>query len=596
MRYWKIVVKKWYTIKGGAPDEVRKGKYLKYTMWLSESSKATGAGTNCEYTYEQMFPGNNAVRVVLGLVVRGLLIGKVVESRSIIRIHEEISPSLPHTMEINDSMIQNIKEILGEQLNQEWDIYVDGSYKKIGGNIKSIMDEEEAEVEAGASLVFVKRVSDWYKYDVYQFRVHGARGHRIKSGFDMKLVGLTYACLVQRELDLNAIIFTDCEAAMKSLGGKSRMRYWSNKSDHLLLFAGTSAYRSASVYKVKGHPERTEVDCTKWTRHILGNHMADIGANCHTTGMVKLCLKMNFVNLSITNVLKSISLWVPFFWGDQEGMPVLETYTERVNRVRLAAYLVTRDKYRAARGLPSKWSGRTVKFAARLWELQRRGKADVSRMIRICWDWYQHGGNIRKQDRSNRGLCKLCKCEDSQEHWMSMCQNLGAVEIMNRTRERVQKAVDAKIIEQPDAFKFGMKLLELSARPGSGYMVKMGFYSQSDLNNMSKQFPEKYLETEWKAMETIAVEMGLIWVEGIERLYAHKIHNGLSPPNEEYYAKKNIDRLQRIKTAKMRKEEKIKRKPSISKEKSKDDYKRLYDAIYTKKTLLSNGCVRTGVG
>ena len=250
------------------------------------------------------------------------------------------------------------------------------------------------------------------------------------------------------------------------------MRYWSNKSDHLLLFAGTSAYRSASVYKVKGHPERTEVDCTKWTRHMWGNHMADLGANCDTTGMVKLCLKMNFVNLSITNVLKSISLWVPFFWGDQEGMPVLETYTERVNRVRLAAYLVTRDKYLAARGLPSKWTGRTVKFAARLWELQRRGKADVSRMIRICWDWYQHGGNIRKQDRSNRGLCKLCKCEDSQEHWMSMCQNLGAVEIMNRTRERVQKVVDAKLIKQPDAFKFGLELLDVPRRPGSGYMFK----------------------------------------------------------------------------------------------------------------------------
>ena len=210
-----------------------------------------------------------------------------------------------------------------------------------------------------------------------------------------------------------------------------------------MLFAGSEAYRMANVYKIKAHPETTEKDKRKWTRHMYGNHLADRAAACETGQVLELGLSdNNFISLQLCDVLKSISLSVPFYWGEKDGTPVLEPYNERANRMRLQAYLIRRDQYRAERGLPMKWKNRTVRHAARLWGLTKRSRPDASRIVRICWDWYQHGGNIRKQDRSNRGLCKLCDREDSQEHWIACCTNLGCVAIRKYTKERVQHYCD----------------------------------------------------------------------------------------------------------------------------------------------------------
>ena len=179
---------------------------------------------------------------------------------------------------------------------------------------------------------------------------------------------------------------------------------------------------------------------------------------------------------------------------------------------------------------------------------------------------------------------------------MACCPNLGCVAIRKYTKERVQHYCDQLLIEKPESYKLGMKLLELSEEPGSGYMIKMGLYSPEDLLNLKKKFQQDYQPTEWKELEEMVIAVGLIWIEGIERLYAHKIHNGRSPPNEEYYAKRISDRAERVKASKLESDERKKRKKVATKSEKMSHYQGLEAAVYTKKTLLSNGCVRVGVG
>ena len=179
---------------------------------------------------------------------------------------------------------------------------------------------------------------------------------------------------------------------------------------------------------------------------------------------------------------------------------------------------------------------------------------------------------------------------------MTSCPNLGCVAIRKYTKERVQCYCDQMIVEKPEAYKLGMNLLELSEEPGSGYMIKMGLYSPEDLLKLGKKFPNEYQPVEWSELEEVVLGVGLIWIEGIERLYAHKIHNGRSPPNEEYYAKRISDRADRVKASKVEREEKKKREKVATKSEKMSHYQGLEAAVYKKKTLLPNGCVRVGVG
>ena len=150
-------------------------------------------------------------RVVLGQPGMQLRKGVMTQTRKVIRLHDEINPEKPRMMEYVDEQMEKIRDVLAADSAQEWDVFVDGSYRKNRGGIESIIDNDQVKLEAGAGIVFIKRSEDWYKHRVYNFRITGVKGFRIKSGFDMELIALSYVCLIQQKLELNAIIFTDCE-------------------------------------------------------------------------------------------------------------------------------------------------------------------------------------------------------------------------------------------------------------------------------------------------------------------------------------------------------------------------------------------------
>ena len=73
-------------------------------------------------------------------------------------------------------------------------------------------------MEASASLIFIQRTTDWRRKRVVAISLTEGGAHRLKSAFPMELLALTAADLLVRKLGLNAVIFSDCTAALKSLG------------------------------------------------------------------------------------------------------------------------------------------------------------------------------------------------------------------------------------------------------------------------------------------------------------------------------------------------------------------------------------------
>jgi len=203
--------------------------------------------------------------------------------------------------------------------------------------------------------------------------------------------------------------------------------------------------------------------------------------------------------------------------------------------------------------------------------MEWKNGADKSRMVRIGWDWYQHGGNKRKHNRRDRGICEMCDQPDSQAHWMSECRNLGCERIRTKYCEEINKYIQG--IEDDEVLAaFCKELQMLGNKEGSGHMIRLGFYGVTELDYLYTKFPENLPEARWKKFEKAALEMGYIWIEGTLRSYVHKLHRGKGEPNEEYYLRIRSNRAARaergIKLAEKR--------AAGKKEKSKSDLLKLY--------------------
>ena len=105
-------------------------------------------------------------------------------------------------------------------------------------------------------------------------------------------------------------------------------------------------------------------------------------------------------------------------------------------------------------------------------------------MVRIGWDWYQHGGNKRKHNQRDK--------PDSQSHWMSEYRNLGCERIRSKYGEKIKQYIE-NIKEDEELAEFCKELQKLGTQAGSGHMVRLGFYGTQDLDILSMNFPRNLI-------------------------------------------------------------------------------------------------------
>ena len=73
-------------------------------------------------------------------------------------------------------------------------------------------------------------------------------------------------------------------------------------------------------------------------------------------------------------------------WSTAGHAPLLGGLRSTVSTLSLTAYLSTRDGSRALRGAYHQWAGASARFAARIWDLGKRGIAQNGRKVRHLWE------------------------------------------------------------------------------------------------------------------------------------------------------------------------------------------------------------------
>jgi len=95
----------------------------------------------------------------------------------------------------------------------------------------------------------------------------------------MELFGILVSLAILLHLDILSTIYSDCEAAVKSLynhrNSKKPIRASTRDANILSIASAHLVSQNTSVKWVKGHPERTAKDADVWTKNMWGNHLSD---------------------------------------------------------------------------------------------------------------------------------------------------------------------------------------------------------------------------------------------------------------------------------------------------------------------------------
>ena len=148
-----------------------------------------------------------------------------------------------------------------------------------------------------------------------------------------------------------------------------------------------------------------------------------------------------------------------WYWGDSSGSPVaLQPLITHLHEQLHIQYLADRDKYRATlpTPLPRYWYDNTLRYAAKVYEMQQCSASSLSTRIRIVMNKGWHGGNRIKSKKATEeaGFCYLCGSEDSQAHWLQHCTDISLsearkaakLEIQNYSRELIPSAISSALL------------------------------------------------------------------------------------------------------------------------------------------------------
>ena len=398
----------------------------------------------------------------------------------------------------------------------------------------------------------------------------------------MELLALTAADLLVRKLGLNAVIFSDCTAALKSLGDHGRLRYMANKQNLLLL--QQSKWLTARMRHVRSHPERYSANRDEWTRHMWGNHMADRACIPDYTDFGEL-QDLEVLSLTTKQALGLFTHEDSLYWTDLDGNPTLSTFDNAFDEHLLTDYQNKRDDYRKLRepAEAPKWSGplrRSIQFACECAEMKSKTEGDKARMLRILWDHFMHGGNYRKMG-INDGKCKLCQQPDSAQHWISHCAHPAAVASRARTQTLVEDHLATLTEHDPKVQHFVKILAMCTYRHEEGYMHKLSMIPHGRLTEIGNAMGVGTVtEEERCCYRREALQLGIILMDGVLVDYVHKRTNGKLDGLKQLAERQLVRQLKKVASDKRAKERKQKRdkKPKVSKQTRMTDYLRLEES------------------
>ena len=500
----------------------------------------------------------------------------------------DVPPTIPgKAVEVVHKIVADIIRAIGDDPGP-LDFFTDGSWKKAGGPINSVFCPESVILQASAALVIIRRDDNWKELQMISVALTNGEDSLPGSVYPMELLGLSIALKVAEMGNLDAHFYSDSTSAIQAIKQPHRIRYQANKSNLLLLKAATG--KAKNIHHVRAHPEKVQTAKSLWTRHMMGNHIADRTAveDYSTLTQLQETARITRLTYTVEDSLKALTYEECYYWANEKGTPTLQTFQEIIDNLRCSEYAAKRDMARMQRNEEPKWSGRSYQHAALCAELQHRNKGDRARLLRIMWDLYYHGGTQKKFDGKHEGLCNLCSLPDSAEHWMIECRagDINTPPISYRTalgyelEEYLQGFEDQQTME----YKLAKGLVEASydINDTYAYHIYLGQLSASQTEKIALQMGISSLnENERKKLQQIAVDIGKIFINYVIKQYVYKRSNGKKEATDGYFAK-HIKRVQQYKLKKKAKGHKRQEKLIREKEVKTAAHARSYIDLHLK--------------
>jgi ribonuclease HI len=253
----EIVVRKWIT--DNQISRIRRKNLAGQWVRISPDSPSRGAGSPLRKTYKELFPDGapTAYRVIL---TPDAYEGKkgVHKGKHLHRVITDVLLDVPPTMPVSikeevHHVVTDILKAIGDNVGP-LDFFTDGSWKKAGGPISAIFNQNKVKVEASAALVIIRRDENWRNLPMISVALTHGEDALPGSVYPMELLALSLALKIADVGHLDACFFSDSTAAIEVIQQPHNIRYKANKSNLLLLKASTG--RAKCVQHVRAHFRR----------------------------------------------------------------------------------------------------------------------------------------------------------------------------------------------------------------------------------------------------------------------------------------------------------------------------------------------------
>ena len=135
------------------------------------------------------------------------------------------------------------------------------------------------EFDGSIGLIFMSALDNWKELLIYSMEIVNGKKLGSNSAFSMELFAILVALSILCYFRLPSTIYSDCEAAIKSVNnlsnGSKRIR--STTRDASMLSSAVNLLRDQDTLLrwTKGHPENVDRDADNWTKEMWGNHLSD---------------------------------------------------------------------------------------------------------------------------------------------------------------------------------------------------------------------------------------------------------------------------------------------------------------------------------
>ena len=308
-------------------------------------------------------------------------------------------------------------EIFREHLDPQlhWRVYADGSWKAAPSPTADDVFLEPGSQQGGGCIVVTQDTADWAMAPIYILPFAVPRLSAEYGGVPqtMELLAISAGLELLEALDLTGTVYSDCQGLVKKLHHPHVLRRSPASVGYPLIRACVRRLHrpTRTLQWTRSHPERSGTPRSGWDQSQWGIYLADLYArNPLSPPLPGLRLQIA-ESISYKCISEGAIGPEEWSWSTAEHAPLLGALRRTVSTLSLTSYLSHRDASRAIRGAPPHWEGTTARFAARIWDLGKRGIAQRGRKVRHIWDLRWHGENRAIADpHLHEALhsCELC--------------------------------------------------------------------------------------------------------------------------------------------------------------------------------------------